>query len=386
MRLLFLFLYCTLSLVIPTLCFRVFDSRSPVVRPVIEQCVSNTTNEKLQCYTILRCIIDHSPSEVLARWSAGASILAFIPTITALLSNSINEVSSVADKSILLAIALSLSSVTAFNARFRDNGDTSTRAIFVESNVGSNQSQVAWANLKDLMLSTGRKRPGPRWLGWKIRNYAMCLMLLTLCALVWYEVLQITRYGNIAFVCSIKVSVVVWALLSQLLVLLNVGCRHCGFDTRAVSYRSGEIRLPTSHQAVTPSPATIGVQQKAAPPSNGRTVPIDASEPFTIILRAPSYTSLRWLLQTFNAVASFTLYTYGTVILASMTLIPASDAVRAMTVLAAGAGFARLVGSWGVLPSTNWSNVIVVDVPPDCMEDFHGLVSEQARARAKARV
>ncbi len=381
-----LFLYCALNLVIPSLCFRVFDSRSPVVRSVIEQCVSNTTNEKLQCYSILRCIIDHSPSEVLARWSAGASILAFIPTITALLSNSINEVSLIADKSFLLAVALSLSSVTAFNARFRDKSDTSTRAIFVESSVGSNQSQAAWAKLKDLMLSTEKKRSRSRWLGWKIRNYAMCLMLFALCALVWYEVLQITRYGNIAFVCSVKVSVGIWALLSQLLTLLNVGCRRCGFDTRAVSYRSREVRLPTSHQAMTPSPATIAGQQKVVPSANGRPAPIDTSEPFTIILRAPSHTTLWRLLQTFTAVASFTLYTYGTVILASMTLIPASDAVRAMTVLAAGAGFARLVGSWGVLPSTTWNNVVVVDVPPDCMEDFHELVGEQARARARARV
>lgn len=69
-----------------------------------------------------------------------------------------------------------------------------------------------------------------------------------------------------------------------------------------------------------------------------------------------------------------------------MTLIPASDAVRAMAVLAAGAGFARPVGSWGVLPSTIWGKVVVVDVPPCCMEDFHGLVSKQARNRARASV
>lgn len=65
------FFYCALSLFIPNLCFRIFDSRSPVVKSVIEKCVSNTRNEKLQCNCILRCIIDHSPSEVFTRWSAG---------------------------------------------------------------------------------------------------------------------------------------------------------------------------------------------------------------------------------------------------------------------------------------------------------------------------
>lgn len=137
-----------------------------------------------------------------------ASIFAFIPTITALLSNSINEVSSIANKSILLAVAPTLSSVTAFNARFHDKNVTFTYAIFAESSAGSHP-QAAWANLND------KKRPKQRWLGWKIRNSAMFLMLLVRCALVWYEVPQIARYGNIAFVCSVKVSVGIWAHPSQ---------------------------------------------------------------------------------------------------------------------------------------------------------------------------
>lgn len=75
----------------PCLCYRLFDSRGALVRSVIEGCRSKTPNERAQCYPMLRCILNDIPSEVTARWNAGSSIMAFIPTIVGLLSNSIEE-------------------------------------------------------------------------------------------------------------------------------------------------------------------------------------------------------------------------------------------------------------------------------------------------------
>ena len=111
--------FVVLSLARSCSCLRHFHSQDAVVRLVIEQCEAQipNRNEHLKCYDILRCILNQIPCDYLARWSAGASILGFVPTIVALMSNSISEVTSIADESTVLAIALSISSVTAFNSR-----------------------------------------------------------------------------------------------------------------------------------------------------------------------------------------------------------------------------------------------------------------------------
>ena len=223
-----------LTFIPPTLCYYHFDSRDSVVSSVIEKCMLEVPNKKGECYNILRCIIDKAPSDYSARWSSGASILAFIPTIAALLSNSINEVSSIADESVLLAVALSLSSVTAFNYRFRDKNTASSDTIFAESSLDSDRSYEAWVKLKNIVLNAEGEGGMPWWRRWMTRNYAMCVVLYALSALVWYEVYQIAKYGIMTFACPIKVNVGIWVGLSQLLVLLNVGCRHCGLDVRTI--------------------------------------------------------------------------------------------------------------------------------------------------------
>ena len=389
-----------LSLVVPTLSYRIFDSRDSLVRSVIEQCVSETPIEKEMCYTTLRCIIDNVPSDFPARWSSGASILAFIPTIVALLSNSIDEVSSIADESTLLAVALSISSVTAFILRFRGKTNMLSDSFFTDASISaSDRSQLAWAKLATWM-SNRKIQPLRSWrLPWRISKYAICILLIALSASIWYEVYQITRYGVITFACPVKVNVGIWVGLSQLLVLLNVGCRHYAFDIRVIRFRHREVELQTRNQATTPLPSNCVRQSAAVPSANSNReslvapapvkaneplvapIPVETSAPLTIILRSARNPLLRWLLQTFTAIASMTLYTYGTVILASMTLIPASDAIRAMTVLAISAGVARLIGYWAASPSTRGNGFMMIDVPPDCMARFHALVSEKVAAR-----
>ncbi len=90
---------------------------------------------------------------------------------------------------------------------------------------------------------------------------------------------------------------------------------------------------------------------------------VDANRSSTVVLRSHRDTFLRWLLKTFTALASCILYTYGTVLLASMTLIPASDAIRAMVMSTISAGLGRLAVCWFTSPRRKRSQIIAVDVP-----------------------
>src|ERR1700730_12439156 len=110
-----LFLSAVAALVTPTTSL-FFQSRDATVRSVIQTCSTQVESGRRNCYEMLGCVIDRWPSTYAARWSAGASILAFTPTIVGLMSNSIQEV----EESSLLATLLCVSSVTAFSSRFED--------------------------------------------------------------------------------------------------------------------------------------------------------------------------------------------------------------------------------------------------------------------------
>ena len=379
--------YIAFNLLVPCLCFLHFNGRNQVVRSVIEQCESQIPYEETKCYDLLRCIIDNVPSDFPARWSAGASILAFIPTIVGLLSNSIGEVVAIADDSLPLAIALSFSSITSFVIRLSSRTQIFSDTFFSELSVSSECLEAAWNKLQVLMSKIEKQGPRPWWSRWKIWSCIRCLILVAMNAATWYAVFQITKYGIIVFACPIKVNVGIWVGLTQLLVLLNVACRRYAFDIRTVFFKHRERRLPTTNQVQNfspsmsrrPPPATLS--QNNTKTKSKIPTPIKPPEPFTIFLRSPHTTTASWLLQTFTAITSFILFAYGTVVMASMTLIPSSDAIRVMTVFSTSAGFARLCASWTVSPSRTASRLVVIDVPPTCMEDFHRMLLERARTR-----
>ena len=345
-----LLLYATTFLVQPCVCHHHFDSRDAVARSVIEACRTQNPDERLQCYLILRCIINNTPSDFTARWSAGASILAFIPTIVGLMSNSIQEIISIADESVILAVALSVSSITAFNLRFGDRLERLSDMMYKETEWGHTNIQVALLALENMMVEARKLRP---W--WQKNNtqiYATSLIALVLGAGVWYEVYQITRYGILVFACPIKVNIVLWVALNQLLALLNVLCRSVLFEYHTTQIRKKEPR-----------------PRMARPDGNAASRHVE-SQCSTIVLRCPRDTSLRWALNTFTAVVSFSMYAYGTILLASMILIPASDAIRAMVVSASGAGFARLAGHWVTSPHRRSNRALIIDVPAHRIQDF----------------
>lgn len=339
----------------PSLCYRIFNSRDAVGRSVIEACRAQLPNEKAQCYKMLQCVIDNVPSDFTARWSAGSSILAFIPTIVGLMSNSINEITSMADESGFLAIALSITSITAFISRFGDGPTRSSGTFFEEQRGKDVRIQAALSVLKDVMAQT--PKPLHWWQNSKMHISGMSLVAIFLGAVIWYEVYEITKYGIVAFACPVKVNVGIWVGLSQLLCLANLSGRSVLFDIRTIRLRTRDT-VP------------------AAPPTRPA-VPPPYAKGSVVVLRCPRDTFQRWVFQTFTAITSFTLYAYGTVLLASTTLVPASDAIRAMVVLTASAGFGRLVGYWLTRPRRRGRQIFVIDVPPDCLLDFASAIVQQ---------
>lgn len=196
------------------------------------------------------------------------------------------------------------------------------------------------------------RTPRPWWQQNNTQIYATSLIALFLGAGIWYEVYEITRYGIVVFACPIKVNVVIWVALSQILALLNVLCRSVLFEFHKLQIKRTE-----------PRPRAARPNENVA----SRQIKIQC---WTIVLRCPRDTPLRWALHTFTAIVSFSMYAYGTILLASMVGIPASDAIRAMVVLTIGAGFARLAGHWHTSPRNRGNRTFTIDVPAHRIQDF----------------
>ena len=335
----------------PCLCHHLFDSRDPVVRSVIEGCRNQTLQDGLDCYGMLRCIFDRIPSDFLARWSAGSSILAFLPTIVLMMSNSIHEITTIADQSVVFAATLSLTSITTFNMRFWNRSSRLPDIIFERQKWDRTRTETALSLLEELRAQSRKSRPW--WQSSQMQIHALSILVIALGAGIWYEVYEITRYGILVFACPIKVNIGIWVGLSQSLVLLNVLCRSVLFDVHTIHVQTGDTQ-PTGN-----SPA---------PPIN-----IERS---SIMLRSPRNTGSRWLLQSGTKVSSFVLYAYGTTLLASMTLIPAHNAIEALMISTISVGLGRFALHWVASLCKRENHVLVIDVPADCVQGFAASILE----------
>ena len=214
---------------------------------------------------MIRYILSTVPSDVTARWSAGANILAFVPTIVALLSNSIHEVAAIADESIVLAVALSLSSVTAFTSRFGDVPVRASEGFFGEKDENRKAERLRgmWEKIEKHMEKVKGQGLTPWWRHRRLKVGMLYILLLALSAGIWYEVYETTRYGVIVNACPIKVNVGLWVGLSQLLTLLNVMCRKFAFDIRTVDFK---FQITPISQATTPrgrpAPSATAAQKR----------------------------------------------------------------------------------------------------------------------------
>ena len=307
-----------------------------MVTSVISSCESQVPNGNVsKCTTMLRCIASNVPTDFALRWSAGANILAFIPTIVGFMSNSIDEIVALSDDSLLLAITLSVSSVTSFNLRLGDRRED----IF--DTFSNDRVQLLCSKIEECVEHS--QVPRKPW--WERGNatlpYICGIVAFIIAAGVWYQVYEIMTYGVVVFACPVKANIVVWVGLSQALVLFNITSRSVLFTTATLHVEAGNSR----------------------------------SKACKVILRRPRKTVWRWIIQTFTTLTSFALYAYGTVLLASTTFVPASDAIRAMVVMSAGGGFGRLVGLW-IGPSwrRRGSDSIIIDVHEDSFDEVYAAV------------
>ena len=285
-----------------------------------------------------------------------------------------------AEESVLLAALLCVSSVTAFSSRFEDR-DADGPPVLRHKRAFTRESAVE--DIADVVRANTPKG-AKAWQDTHLQNLCAGVLLVGLSAGIWWEVYQVTRYGIITFACPVKVNVGLWVGLAQLLGLLNIALRHHLFDVRKIHFQSPpEPSRKSPPRTLVPAILLLLPFMKSGPPSiisssNSHLLSVleeSHTRTLTLVLRSPRSTQTRWLLQTAIAITSYALYTYGTVVLASVTMIPASDAVRVIVVLSIGAGFGRLVGYWSVSLSRTGRRKVLVNVPPAHLDELAHVIA-----------
>ena len=325
----------------PSLAYFIFQSKYPAVQPVIEGCRAMWPNVKALCAQMLRCTIDGVVSDYPARWSAGASILAFIPTIVGLISNSIDEITAIAEQSIFLAITISLSSVTVFSTRL---GNHLTAAKPSYQDARPEDLQTARDSILE-RIKQNKQKHSRGWRNGRLQDAFIGIAMIGTSTIIWYELFQVMRYGIVTFTCPVKANVFMWAALGQTLTLLNICLRHYSFVCRKIHLQ-----------------ANSGARQTPNEPLRNSTETDSPVETVAIVLRDPRSGWQRRTLQFFTAVLSLSFYTLGTIVLASITLFKAADTLRVVVVVAVNAGFGRVVGYWAISSVRKGKKLILVDV------------------------
>ena len=337
---------------------RSFYSRDPYIQSIIDSCSApNSTTGKLpSCRADLHCILNAAPVDFSARWSAGASILAFIPTIVGLMSNSIEEVTFIAEDNVWLALLLAFSSTTAFATRFSERGAGEEGREWYHPGY---MNAVA-ENIGKLLRQEASAKENARMRQYHALLTTIAIISLILgCGAVWYLLSWIITYGVVVFSCPSSVHVAIWAGLSQVTTAGGVLLRRFSFDTVVVERFTPMSRNLTSNRSgCRTRKLTLWLASR-----NNKHL---ASQ--KIILRCPRNTIVRWAIQTVTAVMSFALYTFGTVVLASMTMFPASDAIRVMVVCSISAGIGRLIGFWAMTSARSGKRIMIVNVPQQHMQ------------------
>jgi len=352
-----------LSLLLTVATARTFDSRDANVRTIIGWCAGNTTVEgpvrgESSCQQTLKCILNTVDAATSARWSAGASILAFIPTVAALMSNSVEEVVAIAEESQIMALALSLCSITVFAPRFGSQNDrpASIAAIKeqLEHHVKTLHRPGQTQTLKSRMLM--------RWaeLGTAIAILMVC------CVMIWRPVVTILRNGVVVLSCGPRAHVPIWVGLAQLTAVLNVLLRR----------RSMEIvPIKLVHQNVV-APDLPGSLAQRFFASHSRS--------YEVLLRYPKDDCGAISIRVLTSIMSTALYAFATGVLGAMTMFPASDAIRALVMFAAAAGIGRIIGSWASAPQSHWRTTLLVDVEERQVAELQRFVEEEVRRASPA--
>ena len=347
---------------LPLLCLaltadaRSFYSRDRNVRKIIETCNSAAHDpqqpHQTQCQASLQCILSAVDPYRSARWSAGASILAFIPTIVGLMSNSIDEVVLAAEESPLLAYLLCLCTVTTFTSRFGERR-TDDYSMSKEAVLSSVERQLDELRKKVSRVDQSRASS-------LLRTVSMTLLpiLLAACAVaVWYSIAQITTYGVVVFACSIQLNPIIWAGVTQVVCISSLWLRRYTIQCYVVKLQSrSEYRKPDKAD-------DRRVFSRLLEVFRGNSQLGSSGSTGTLVLRSFNDSMVAQGIRLGSSVLSFCLYAFGTAILAGMTMVPASDSIRVMVLIAASAGIGRMVGIWATAPRGRWRKVVVIDVP-----------------------
>lgn len=166
---------------------------------------------------------------------------------------------------------------------------------------------------------------------------------------------MIWRNGVVVFSCEQNIYVPVWVALFQLLALANVLLRSLTHQRLALDLP----KIPTLHehddQRLVDANGRASSQKAAGPQTR-------SVRPFRIILRAARKHPCADAIHLATSVMTFAHYTYSTAIFASMTMFPASDALRCMALFAVSAGIGRLIGGRALGRHSMLRRTVVYDV------------------------
>lgn len=324
-------------------------------------------DESATCSTFLRCVLSQATDDFPTYWSAAASILALIPTIVGLLSNSIDEIVAVADESTILALFLALSTTVSFSSRFTDS---QAPQIF-EHNPGyvlAAEKQIVRAVQEEFRQNN--ESQSKSWYRNPTMHMTAAITLLLIAAGgIWYSVWVLARYGIVVWSCSNKFHTALWVALSQVLIIINIALRSLVFHTERIKLRvpnhtsSNYVSRKAQSSTHKPADDQISMLQRRKSPAGETTSEI------TIVLRCRRGGWKRWCIQTISSIVSYGLYTFSTVILASMALIWPPDAVYIMVAFSAAGGVGRLVGYWASSSLRLGKGIATFEVPSVHMRD-----------------
>jgi hypothetical protein len=341
----------------------VLDNPDPGNPATVDQAFNFTgtgIDEKATCSTFVRCILYQATGDYPSYWSSAASILAFIPTIVGLLSNSIEEVVAIADESPALALLLALSSTASFSSRFTNS---EVPRIFEQHPDYTLSAQKLIVDLVARSLHGSEKGRARRCLDNKTFHMVGATIALFGCAGgVWYSVWTLARYGCVVWACPVKFHVPLWVALSQSLVALNIALRSYLFRTERLTLRIPENgRVGTLRESRS---VASHIGEEIMPIHDIRDQLLDSRvQVRTVVLRCRRHGWKGWVIQTSSSIMSYALYTFATVVLASMILVLPVNAIYTMVIFSIAGGVGRLLGYWAGSSLRIGNVVVVLDVP-----------------------
>lgn len=312
-----------------------FTSLDPFVNDIIIKCEVSSRNKltlyyKTYCQETLGCILRTVDNNTTARWSAGASVLAFIPTIAAMVSNTVDEVIVAAEENLLLGLLLSICSITTFTARF---GRSEMKHQPVEEILAKIKYHVRKLPCEPAKPTNGfSSMLHNQRLVRRIVLGVSYFTLLAGCAAIWYAVYRIRLEGVIIFSCALKFWIPLWVALTQFIALLNVLGRR-------LTWRHENINFATDHFT------------------------------FRVVLRCRNSSIISQGARGLTSVMSFALYAYATCMLGSMTMFTASVAIWCMALFAGAVGLSRIICEWAGSAFGSYKTAHVVEVPERFMEE-----------------